>query len=194
MSLTVVISPMFSGKTTFLINRIVGLTKLGFKTIFVNHTLDNRNTKGSISCHNKVLENGIESSTFDIIQINDLSILNMLNNPITDDKDYYFIDEFQFFQQDDAVSQVMNLVNNKKHVYVAGLKGDYRNNIFGHTLELIPHADHIIVLKSICVDCAKNGKCTEASFTKYNSQGERDQIAVGADELYTPVCREHHNI
>ena len=188
MSLTIILSPMFSGKTTYLVNKIVGLTKLGFKTLFINHSIDDRNEQGEISCHNKILEHGIKSSSFEMIKLDKLDSLSSM------DKDYFFIDEFQFFQDEHVIAKIMTLVNNKKHVYIAGLKGDYKNNIFGHTLKLIPHADHIIVLKSFCVDCAKVGKCTEAPFTKYNYQGTHDQIAVGADELYTPVCREHHTV
>lgn len=188
MSLTVVISPMFSGKTTFLLNKIVGLTKLGFKTIYINHSLDTRNTESSISCHNKLLESGIVSCNFDVKKMNLLDELESI------DKDYIFIDEFQFFQQVDVVDIIVRLVEKGKHIFVAGLKGDYKNQEFGSTLKLIPHADNVFVLKSLCIDCAKNGKCIEAPFTKYVNKDHHDQITVGADDLYIPVCREHYQM
>jgi len=186
MSLTVVISPMFSGKTTFLLNKIVGLTKLGFNTVYINHSIDVRNTEASISCHNKLLESGLVSCSFDVLKRNSLDEINELK------KDYIFIDEFQFFQQENVVNIIIDLVKSGKHVFIAGLKGDYKNQEFGSTLKLIPHADNVIVLKSLCVICAKLGKCVEAPFTKYVNNTEHNQITVGADELYIPVCRDHH--
>ena len=189
MSLTLVISPMFSGKTTFLLSKIVAFTKLGFKTIFINHSFDTRNAESDISCHNKLLENGIVSSDFQIRKTDKLDFL------VDVDSDYIFIDEFQFFNQN-AVAIVLNLVEKGKHVFVAGLKGDYENKEFGNTLKLIPHADNIHFLKSLCVDCALDGKSVEASFTKFrgktNNDLPKDQITIGSDDLYIPVCRQHH--
>lgn len=178
---------MFSGKTTFLLNKIVGLTKLGFKTLYVNHAIDNRNAEASISCHNKLLESGLVSCSFDVLKSESLDVLENV------DKDYIFIDEFQFFQQENVVEIINNLVKSGKHIFVAGLKGDYKNQEFGSTLKLISHADNVIVLKSLCVICAKSGKCVEAPFTKYVNNGEHNQITVGADDLYIPVCREHYS-
>jgi thymidine kinase len=186
MSLTVVISPMFSGKTTFLLNKIVGLTKLGFKTVYINHSIDTRNSESSISCHNKLLESGLVSCSFDVLKCDKLDDLKIL------DKDYFFIDEFQFFQQENVIDIIINLVDLGKHIFVAGLKGDYKNQEFGRTLKLIPHADNVVVLKSLCVVCAKKGKCVDASFTKYVKNDKHHQITVGADDLYIPVCREHY--
>jgi thymidine kinase len=187
MSLTVVISPMFAGKTTFLLNKIVGLTKLGFKTLYVNHAIDNRNEEASISCHNKLLESGLVSCSFDVIKCDSLDVLKNV------DKDYIFIDEFQFFQKENVVELINNLVKSGKHIFVAGLKGDYKNQEFGSTLKLIPHADNVIVLKSLCVACAKDGRCIDAPFTKYVKNNDHNQITVGADDLYVPVCREHYS-
>lgn len=188
MSLTLVISPMFSGKTSFLLSKIVGLSKLGFKTVYVNHSIDNRNKDSDISCHNKLIENGLTNCSFDILKSSDLREISSM------DKDYYFIDEFQFFNQN-AVPIVLNLVSRGKHVFIAALKGDYKNEEFGYTLKLVPHADNIHVLKSLCVECAKEGKCIDAPFTKYTKitkESDRNQVEVGSDELYIPVCRNHH--
>jgi thymidine kinase len=185
MSLTLVISPMYSGKTTFLLNKIVAFTKLGFKTLYVNHSLDTRNNDSAISCHNKLLEAGVVSCNFDVIRASNLHSI------VDKDKDYFFIDEFQFFDHT-AVAIILNLIEKGKHVFVAGLKGDFENKEFGNTLKLIPHADNIHFLKSLCVECAREGKCVEAPFTKYYKKEDHEQITVGSDELYIPVCRQHH--
>lgn len=187
MSLTLVISPMFSGKTSFLISKILALTRLGFKTLYINHTFDVRNKNSTISCHNKITEAGLIYCNFDNIKSSDLSELAKM------DKDYFFIDEFQFFNEN-AVSIVLNLVSKGKHVFVAALKGDYKNEEFGYTFKLIPHADNIHVLKSLCVECAKEGKCVDAPFTKFTAKKNElhEQVEVGGYELYVPVCRQHH--
>lgn len=198
MSLTLILAPMFAGKTSYLLNKMQAMLNLGFSCLFVNHEFDNRNENNSISCHNKIIESGLDNlysqKKLVIIKTSDLdSVVSFVKDNIID---FIFIDEFQFFSPSNTLPIIHNLIKDGYHVFVAGLKGDSNNNKFGYTIELVPMADTIVPLTSCCVICAQEeNKIAEASFTKFIGDDggdiEKEQILVGADEKYIPVCRKH---
>jgi thymidine kinase len=96
------------------------------------------------------------------------------------------IDEGQFFS--DLKEKVTEWVDNKIHVIVAGLDGDFQRNPIGQILELIPYSDVIIKLNSLCGICVDG---TEAPFTR-RKNSSKDKILVGGNDIYVPVCRKHY--
>ena len=46
--------------------------------------------------------------------------------------------------------------NDNKHVIVYGLDGDHEQNLFGDIVKLIPHADNVHKLKSLCKTYAQS--------------------------------------
>lgn len=185
MSLTLIIAPMFSGKTTYLLNKASVCLDLNFSCVFVTHTFENRDPE--VFLHSTLLKPNLT---------NKLKVVksSSLEN-IADEIDYYsniFIDEFQFFNSLYDLTIIRRLVNNGKNVYVAGLKGDAFNQKFGMLIDLIPESDDIIVLKSFCKVCSVESKSyVPASFTK-RLANEKDIVLVGAKEMYIPVCRKHN--
>ena len=77
---------------------------------------------------------------------------------------------------------------NMKNVVVAGLDGDRFRKPFGQLLELIPIADRVTKLTSLCKLCA-NG--TVALFS-YCDTSSTDIVHVGGIEKYMPLCRAHY--
>jgi len=184
MSLTVVISPMFSGKTTHIINEVSILSSLNFKSIIFSHTIDNRSLD-VLSCHNKNMNLEVKHNLIYQKKTDNLYIENV------DGFENIFVDEFQFFSNNNTLSTIINWVDKGKNVTVAGLKGDYLNKPFGFMLDIIPHADNIIVKHSFCVLCAKlKGIKSQAPFSK-RINSDYNQILVGENE-YIPVCRKHY--
>lgn len=185
MSLSVVISPMYAGKTTYIINNAYAMTKLGFKCLLVNHSIDTRDD--SISCHNSIYD--LNKIPFKILKTDNLSTIDY------EKYDYIFVDEFQFFSQNDTIDTVLNWVEFKTKVVVAGLKGDYLNKPFGFMLQMIPHADKIISMNSMCVICSEMNQVVEAPFSKLISNKDFNNVGnilVGSEESYIPVCRNHY--
>jgi len=185
---------MFAGKTSYLLNKVQAMLSLGYSCLFVNHSYDNRNEHSTISCHNKVYESGLDKlssqSNLHIIKTGDLDIV--VNFIKTHSIDFIFIDEFQFFSPLNTLPIIYNLIENDYHVFVAGLKSDSNNNKFGFTIDLVPNADEIITLYSSCVICAKqDNRISDAPFTKFMGDTDKEQVLVGADEKYIPVCRKH---
>lgn len=190
--LKVIIGPMFSSKSSTLINDINKYKFITDKIMVVNSILDKQRHSDMV-----IDKNGIgqlkthDSKTFPAIMLKNLSELNTnksynkkyLNSSIV------LIDEGQFYN--DLYSFLKNELckpGNKKFI-VAGLSSDINQNPIGDIIKLIPLADDIIKLSAFCIYC-KDG--TPGNFTKtLVPLNNNNQIKVGAKEIYAPVCRKH---
>lgn len=173
--LKLIIGPMFSGKTTSLID-IYNNIQNKSTTIVINHASDKRYTdKNEMMSHDL---QGIPCFNFNQIrEIYDIeSDLNNINNIL--------INEAQFFP--DLVKMVTIFVEKyKMNVYVVGLDGDFKQKKFGPILELIPLCDDVIKIHGKCAYCD-----LPSSFSKRISD-EEEQISVGTVN-YKPTCRKCH--
>jgi len=174
--ITVICGPMFSGKSSMLINyeRRLNIAKKNYVT--VNHTFDNRYVKDGIATHDKVISKGKNhltcSSTSEIY-----SKVKLLN-----DIDTIIIDEAQFFNN---IAQTVNsLAFEGYNIICAGLNSDYAMNQFRAMSDLFAIADKIIHLQSTCVNCG-----SDAPFTKRLTK-DTDIIVIGESDVYEPRCRK----
>jgi thymidine kinase len=194
-SLTVIFGPMFSGKTTRLIQeltRFVDVTKESHSTkcLLINHTFDNRNPNIGVSSHGSSFK-GV-SDLIDITQNQELLNIDYKNY------DVIGIDEGQFFND---LEVVYTWVNQGKNVIVSGLISDSFMKPFGKICTLIPFTDNVIQCHAICSECLNfHGKvitpdslaAMKAAFT-YRLENSSSQISIGASDKYIPVCRHHYN-
>jgi thymidine kinase len=185
MSLTLIIAPMFSGKTTYLLNKASICLDLNFSSVFVTHTLEDRDPE--VFLHSTLLKPNLT---------NKLKVLKSSSlETIEHELNYYsnvFIDEFQFFTSLYDFTIIRRLINNGKNVYIAGLKGNAFNQKFGILIDLIPEADDVVILKSFCKVCSEESRiCVPAPFTKRVTE-DKNIVLVGAKEVYIPVCRKHY--
>jgi len=182
MSLTVVIAPMFSGKTTYLLSQASIAQDLGFSPVFITHSLETRDK--DIFTHSCLLKP--DNDSIKIIKTN--SIKSIYEDILK--YSHIFIDEYQFFESED--NTFIELLAEVADVYVAGLKADSNQKKFGHIIDLIPIADNVISLKSSCIICAKSGKRVDAAHTvRTKNNKESNLIVIGASKEYIPVCRNH---
>ena len=72
-----------------------------------------------------------------------------------------------------------------------GLKNDFQNNLFEGSVNLLIFADKIEEMKTICHYCGHkavmNLRVNEGQ-PVYDGQ----QVQIGGDESYYPVCRFHY--
>jgi thymidine kinase len=191
--LKLILGPMFSGKTSELIALYRRYIRSGRKVMVINYAGDTRYSATDLSTHDKQMIHCFMLNQLKDVYKSDLYKDNDNNDrPIMDvfyDSDVILINEGQFF--DDIVDTVLEWIeNHNKKVYICGLDGDSNRNLFGKLYSLIPYADDIVKLNSICASC-KNG--TPAPFTKRiidNTNGAI--IQIGSDE-YMPVCRKCYN-
>jgi thymidine kinase len=172
--LELILGPMFSGKSSRLIQTIRKYRILNYSILVIKPEIDVRYTGSEspqIVTHDKVATDCITcKSLSEITNIDSYQVI--------------IVEEGQFFS--DIFEKVVEWCKTKK-VYVAGLNGDANQNLFGNLYKLVAHADEITFLKALCKICNDG---TPAIFTKKN--GNNDQVVeVGGEELYEAVCRKH---
>lgn len=171
--LELILGPMFSGKTSKLIEIYKQCVFCNMKILVINHSSDKRYNEIMLSSHDNIM--------IQCIQLQELKDINKLEN--YNDAKIILINEGQFFI--DLYESVLMMLNNNKKIYIAGLDGDFERKKFGTILDLVPHCDKITKLTSLCAIC-KDGK--KAIFSKRLTQ-QKEQTVIGIDN-YIPVCRE----
>jgi thymidine kinase len=171
--LQLIIGPMFSGKTSSIINLVKQYKFSKTSVCVINYAEDKRYDENKLSTHDKVK----------IECLNGLFLKDILNNDIVSKNNVFLINEGQFFP--DLYDQVLNLVEkHNKIVHVCGLDGDFTRNGFPEIMKLIPLADSIEKKQSICMRC-ENG--TKALFS-HRVSNEKEIKVIGSDN-YIPLCR-----
>ena len=170
------IGPMFSGKTSKILELYKQLKFCNITVLVINYAEDKRYHSENLSTHDKIM----------IPCVSDLLLHNIIENRDIniDEYDTILINEGQFFP--DLFDCVKTLVDEKKkNVYICGLDGDFKREKFGSLLDLIPICDNVTKLTSLCVNC-KNG--TKAIFT-HRISNESEQKVIGSSN-YIPLCRK----
>lgn len=183
--LELITGPMFSGKSSESLRRLLIDEEIGFNVVYINHSSDTRSS-GPFSTHNPLYKKTLENDRK--IKFLSSDTLKGLTEQI---KEFHIIgvDEAQFFP--DLAEVVLSWVEDlNKKVIVAGLTADFQRKRFGQLLDLEPFADSFTRLTSYCLPCArsKRKKIIDAIFTHRTVKFD-GQVQVGGAETYIPVCR-----
>ncbi|KRK99462.1 thymidine kinase [Secundilactobacillus odoratitofui DSM 19909 = JCM 15043] len=101
------------------------------------------------------------------------------------------IDEAQFLTKQ-HVFQLAQIVDELKIPVMAfGLKNDFRNELFEGSKYLLLYADKLEEMKTICWFCAKKATMN-LRFHDNQPVYEGEQVQIGGNESYYPVCRKHY--
>lgn len=191
--LEIILGPMYSGKTSRLVEIYNQCKFCNISVAVINHSIDNRYDDTLLSTHDKVKIPCIKTDKLLDLWVDTISLDEDVEAiPRVKDKfkigtsNAILINEGQFFP--DLEEFVRLLLDNNKKVYVCGLDGDFERKKFGQILDLIPLADKVDKLTSLCSLC-KNGNKGIFSMRLTN---EKEQTVVGS-ENYIPVCRECYN-
>ena len=175
---------MFSGKTTELMRRLRVYETIGSKIFIINSVKDSRAPKTAIRSHdNTEMEAWKAYYLMEDYDAGHGTIIRKIFVPYN--ISVIAIDEAQFFE--DLVPFVLEQIKEKRTVIVAGLDGDFKQEIFGHIVDLIPKCDSYTKLYACCLLC-KDG--SPAAFTKRITD-ESEQELVGGKDKYIAVCRRH---
>lgn len=188
--LEIICGPMFSGKTTRLLEIYKQTTYSNIPSVIINHSSDTRYSNTMLSTHDKkmvecIFTNKLFDLTPQLQTVNNADNFRIYTTKLNKIKQakVILINEGQFFE--DLFDWVIMMVEvYKKKVYICGLDGDFKRNEFGSLLKLIPYCDKVEKLHSFCTIC-KNGK--RALFS-CRVTDETEQCVVGSDN-YTPLCR-----
>ena len=186
--LEIIMGTMFSGKTSYLLNKIALFVELNLKVLYLNIDFDDR-SELEFSTHNPIF-NSIDFKKKDKINENlTMSKVRDFSNIIFESYDIIMIDEAHFFE--DIIKFTKKLLDNKKHVIIATLIADYKGNKFGKVLDLIPICDEVVRLESYCIECSKQKKINKAIYSKRITKN-KESIDIGGSDKYIAVCREHY--
>jgi len=188
--LELILGPMFSGKSSRIVEIYKQCEFCNISVAVINHTIDNRYDDELLSTHDKVKIPCMKTERLMDLWNESIDLEDELTNiPQVQQKikvatsEVILINEGQFFP--DLEDFVRLLLNNGKKIYICGLDGDFERKKFGNILDLIPLCDKVTKLTSLCSLC-KNGTPGIFSMRLTN---ETDQTVVGSDN-YIPVCRK----
>ena len=178
MSLELILGPMFAGKTSALQSIIRRHEALGIKCAVYKPVSDTRYGEDFyIYSHDKTKVAALPITYLTQQQLYEpYTVSNLI-----------VIEEGQFFE--DLYEFVLKAVERDgKHVVVGGLDGDCFRKPFGQILQLIPLADRVTKLTSLCKICSDG---TVGLFT-FRTTKSKETVEVGGSEVYMPLCRKHY--
>lgn len=146
--------------------------------------LDNRSSIGTVASRI-----GFEREAIPVYPETDLfAMIQQLNQPLY----CILIDEAQFLLKH-HVLQLARVVDELNIPVMAfGLKNDFTNELFEGSKYLLIYADKIEEIKTICWFCHKKATMN-MRFSDGKPVYEGEQIQIGGNESYLPVCRKCYN-
>lgn len=166
--ITVIVGPMFSGKSTELLRRLERAKIAGKNVALLRPETDTRPRL----THNK--------SRVDLEPV----FLPSLEFFDPTGYDVIGIDEGQFFA--DLSRYANEYANMGSHVIVTGLPLTSELQPFFSIVDLLPFAEEILRLNAVCMNCG----CDFGAFTHFRAGRKTQDVMVGGSDLYDSLCRE----
>ncbi|MCV3296477.1 MAG: thymidine kinase [Oenococcus sp.] len=173
---------MGSGKTIEILKVAHNYESQGKKVLLMTPDVDDRAGVGIIASRIGLKREAIaihkKDNLFDEVAKNTEAISAVL------------IDEAQFLSaaQVDQLAEVVDDLNIP--VMTFGLRQDAFNHLFPGSQRLFEIADKLEEMKTICTFCGKKA-ITQLRIVNGKPQYAGDQVFIGGDEAYVPVCRKH---
>ncbi|HHY90767.1 MAG TPA: thymidine kinase [Clostridiales bacterium] len=178
-------STMNAGKSIEVIKVAHNYEERGKRPLVLSSGLDDRYGTGKI-----VSRIGLEREA--IMIYDETNILTLFLEENAKEKiDCVIVDECQFLKKH-HVEELIEIVDScNTPVLCYGLKNDFRNELFEGSYWLLVYADKIEEIKTICW-CGKKAT-TNARIIDGKIVKTGEQIKIGGNELYIPLCRKHYN-
>ena len=180
MSLHLILGPMFSGKSTRLIQHIRSFKTLEYHICIIKPSIDTRYTTSPELCtHNHETESCLVLPTDGLASVFQL--------PMYQQAEVVMIEEGQFFT--DLYPLVKHMLDiDRKRIYISALNGDSERQLFGDIYKLLPLCHDMEWMTALCKLC-KNG--TPGVYSKRNEKNDT-QIQVASGDVYEAVCLKHY--
>ena len=176
-NLETIVGAMFAGKTSELLKRILWAKHQNKKIIVIKPSIDNRYSNEKIITHNDL--------SHECYAMNDWETTLKKFIFEKSEVDMVFLDEIQFMDTKDTLSNVEIILNKGIDVVCAGLDQDSRGKPWETSSMLLGLSDKIVKIYGFCNVCGLEATKT---FRK-TLGGERTQ--VGAANFYEPRCLKH---
>ena len=174
---------MNAGKSIEVLKVAHNYEEQGKQVLLMTSSLDTRNGQGQIASRIGLSRKAVALQA-------DTNIYTVVQNQCPQAA-CILIDEAQFLTVD-QVKQAAAVVDELGIPVMAfGLKTDSQNHLFAGSEALLIYADKIEEMKTICWFCRK-----KATMNLRITNGQADyggeQIQIGGNESYYPVCRKHY--
>ena len=182
---------MSSGKTIEILKVAHNYEAQKRKIALMTSGLDNRSGVGTVASriglHRSATPISDEMNLFDYVA-------NLNKKDVADGDGKVacvLIDEAQFLKKHHVLDCAKIVDELKIPVMAFGLKNDFQNHLFEGSKNLLIYADKIEEMKTICHYCGH-----KATMNLRINNGkpvyEGEQVQIGGDESYYPVCRFHY--
>jgi len=104
------------------------------------------------------------------------------------------IDEGQFFNKEELMTFVHEMLALHKKIIISGLDLDFRAETFGAMGDLLALADEVIKMTAICTECGCDTYCITQRIIDGVPAHYNDPIIMVGDIEYKPRCRNCHII
>jgi thymidine kinase len=179
-------SSMNAGKSTALLQANHNYLERGMKTKMFTFSGDNRYEENKI-----VSRIGISADA------NSFSEATDLFQKLIEDKELkkikcVLIDEAQFLKKN-QVEQLGKIVDELDIAVLAfGIRTDFQGELFEGSKYLLAWADNLKEIKTVCW-CGRKATMVVRLDSKGNILSEGQQLEIGGNEKYVPLCRAHFN-
>lgn len=176
-SLEVFCGPMYAGKTSNLLKRVLWLDHQQKKVLVLKPASDNRYSEDHIVTHNKLSYPSVSFTSF--------SEVDAKYNIKPYNYHTVFLDEVQFLDPKETLEHVNQWLSSGVNVVAGGLDQDSQGQPFETTSLLMGLADSIEKIKASCTVCGRDATKT----FRVSDHGER--LIIGSFGIYEPRCVEH---
>ena len=173
MSLEIYIGPMYAGKTTKMMEMYYkNNCPLKIVVDYCDH--EHGVSMSSLNNHNNTTLHGVYKvkTLLSLCESHDASIAQ-----------HVYINECQFFP--DLYEYVIQCLKRDVCVYLYGLDGDFKQELFGQTMSLIPYCSHIEKIQGTC------NTCSNSSILSYRTC-ENKEVYLPNSDVYIPLCLKCH--
>ncbi|KLN63094.1 MULTISPECIES: thymidine kinase [Vibrio] len=178
-------SAMNAGKSTTLLQSSFNYQERGMTPVIFTAALDDRYGIGKVSSRIG-LQSDAQLFNAETNLYQEITALNEVEK-----RHCILVDECQFLTKE-QVYQLTEVVD-KLHIPVLcyGLRTDFLGELFEGSKYLLSWADKLIELKTIC-HCGRKANMVIRTDESGVAIKEGDQVAIGGNDRYVSVCREHY--
>ena len=179
-------SSMNAGKSTALLQANHNYLERGMKTKMFTFSGDNRYEENKI-----VSRIGISADANSFSEATDL-FQNLIEDKELKKIKCVLIDEAQFLKKN-QVAQLGKIVDELDIAVLAfGIRTDFKGELFEGSKYLLAWADNLKEIKTVCW-CGRKATMVVRLDSKGNILSEGQQLEIGGNEKYVPLCRAHFN-
>lgn len=177
---------MNSGKSIEILKVAHNYEEQNKPVLLMTSALDTRSGECTVASRIGIKHNAYPITT-------ETNVLDVVKSMIVKNGIYFciLIDEAQFLTKE-QVLQFCDIVDSLNIPVMAfGLKNDFQNNLFEGSQALIEYADKLEEIKTICWKCHKKATMN-LRLLEGKPAYEGEQLQIGGNESYVPVCRRHY--